>query len=395
MNSTKSNELWSAPKLHTDEEEGKHFRVTWLELFFDLVFVGAVAELSHLLVGHADSDHLFSFIFLFIPLWWVWIGSTYYNERFQNNDISDRLLMLIQMIPVAALAVFIHGATNETAVGFALSYVLARSVIIFNWLRGGYHNPIARPVTNRYVIGFTISISLWTLSILFQPPIMFIFWIIGLLIDLITPLFTFKLQAEKLPRISTSHLPERFGLFTILVLGESVLGVIAGMSNNDNLTPIVIISAVFGLVLAFMLWWLYFDQVAGRRPKYGTWWPARWVYSHLALVISITAIGAGILNVIAESELTLHLENSLLLSGAVASALIFIGFIEWTRGPDSDGTTYEHISQVRFISSGIALMIGVLSYILNSALLLLVLLSILLLALNILSIVKRGRLGSI
>ncbi len=105
--------MWQRPILRTDEEQGLEQKATWLELFYDLVFVVVIAELAHTLSEEINLVSLGTFTFLFIPIWWVWIGVTFYNERFKSNDVSYRLFLFLQMIPVAAMAVFADDALGE------------------------------------------------------------------------------------------------------------------------------------------------------------------------------------------------------------------------------------------------------------------------------------------
>lgn len=320
---------WEPPRLRTDEEEGRERHVGPLELFLDLVFVALIAELSHSLSEHVDWAGLSAFVLLFLATWWAWIGPTFYADRFESDDASHRLSMFSLMVPVAGMAVFAHDAVGETATGFALSYVVARVVLIALWLRGGRHNPAMRPVTNRYAVGFSVSVLLWLVSIWVPGPLRYILWGSGLAIDLLTPLPTLKFQA-RLPRLSQSHLPERFGLFTIIVLGESIVGVVAGVASAESVSPDVLGAGALGLALAFGLWWLYFDLIGGRPVRPGVWVNLRWGYGHLPFLAAITAIGASLLDVIASSPERTEPATSWLLAGAAAVAFAAVGHLETT-----------------------------------------------------------------
>jgi low temperature requirement protein LtrA len=202
--------IWQLPRLH---EEGEHEerRVTWLELFYDLVFVVVIAQLSHHLAEHIDGGGVLGFALLFALIWWVWLGGTIYNERFETqNDLSSRVLTFTQMLPVAAMVLFIG-----------------------LWLYGGWHDRRFWPVASRYVIGFSCSVALILLSLAVPPPWRFGLWAASLVSDLAIPLSTQALQA-RLPRFSTSKLPERFGLFVIIVLGEGIVSVVNGVAARPS-----------------------------------------------------------------------------------------------------------------------------------------------------------------
>ncbi|HEV8340258.1 MAG TPA: low temperature requirement protein A [bacterium] len=299
----------------------------WLELFYDLVFVVVIAELADFLARHVTASGVLGYVLLFIPVWWVWIGGTIYTERFETEDVSFRVFTFLQMLPIAAMALFVHNGLGAGGQGFALSYTAARLVLIFMWLRGGWYVPAMRPVTSRYSVGFTVSVLLFLLSVFVDPPLRFVLWGVGLAIDLLTPLPTLRFQA-RLPRFSTSRLPERFGLFVIIVLGEAIVGVVQGLAKQQRLSAGVIAGGVFGMALAFGLWWTYFDFVAHRHPKSGVWWTLAFSYAHLPLVMAIAAVGAGVLNLLTLEQGVLSANVRWLITGAAAVALSAIGLIE-------------------------------------------------------------------
>ncbi len=360
---------WQRPSLRTDEEEGRERSVGWLELFFDLYFVVVIAELAHHLKNHVSWLGIGEFIFLFLPIWWIWIGATYYTERFETEGIEQRLIVFAQMIPIAGLAVFAHDALGETSAGFALSYAVCRTFHIFLWWRAGRHDRAFRPISKRFVLGFSVGVGLFYLSVLMPLSVRFWLWSAALLIDMITPLFTLKQQVH-LPKLSTSKLPERYGLFMIIVLGESVMGVVAGLAEQEELSLFVAIAAILGIAMAFGLWWIYFDFVGRRLFKPGIGFTFAWNYLHLPLAIAMTAAGAGVLNVIAADENGLDYGVGLLIAGAIGSVLITIGLLEMVSRREPDEPTHPVISPaLKFVGGAIAFLIGIISHGFNIAVL--------------------------
>ncbi|MCL6751006.1 low temperature requirement protein A, partial [Nostoc sp. CCCryo 231-06] len=226
------------PRLRIGEDTQEERRATWLELFYDLVFVVAVSQLAHNLNEDISLSGLFGFVVLFIPVWWSWIGTTFYANRFDSDDVGHRLLIAIQMLTAAAMAINIHHGLGESSPGFAISYALGRGVLVIEYVRAGRHIPIARPLTTRHAIGFAIAALLWLISASVAIPWRFGFWTLGIIVDFATPLTVRKFQVGLLPH--ASHLPERFGLFTIIVLGEAIIAVVNGVSEQkwDTLTVI-------------------------------------------------------------------------------------------------------------------------------------------------------------
>jgi low temperature requirement protein LtrA len=324
--------LWQPPRLRIGEEHEER-RATWLELFYDLVFVVAIAELSHNLSKDVSLSGFVAFVALFIPVWWCWIGATFYATLFDTDDLGDRLLTLLQMSIIIALTINLHHGLSTSSHGFAISYIAARFVLILQYLIAGHYATEARPLTNWYIRGCSIGVGLWLISLFVPIPWRFGCWALGLLVEFLTPLGTGDLAVKIPPNMS--HVPERMGLFTIIVLGESVAGVVRGVTEKQWDTA-SILAAVSGVTIAFSFWWLYFDSSvdaspvetmkAGRITVFLTW-----LYSHLLLAIGLAAMGVGVEHIIAKSEVNVLPENERwLLCGAVTLCLVILAMINFT-----------------------------------------------------------------
>ena len=312
-------------KINKNEER----HATWLELFYDLVFVVTVSQLSHYLFHDVSLSNFFGFLFLFIPVWWSWIGTTFFATRFYSDDLGHRLLLLLQMGGAGAMAINISGAFNNTFSGFALSYAFMRLILVIEYVRVFRtikSSESANPLVKRYIIGFSIAAIIWLISA-FVPitEIRFALWVIGLIIDFATPISTSKLTSKFSPHIS--HLPERMGLFTLIVLGESIVGIVNGMT--EQIWDIYsVIEASLGLCISFSLWWLYFDST-GKLPIQILREKGRislyliWLYSHFPLVVAITAVGVGIRRLVSSEQHSVLSNSDLwLICGSVAISLI-------------------------------------------------------------------------
>ncbi|MDQ6724151.1 MAG: low temperature requirement protein A, partial [Thermoproteota archaeon] len=239
--------------------------VTWLENFYDLIVAIIVYQLSRDLNQDISIYGFLSFIALFIPVWWSWIGVTFYSTRFETDDLTHRLLMLLQIATAAFMAVSVPEGLGKNSSWFALSYAVIRIILVIEYLRTRKYVPAALQLTTRYSIGFSIAAGIWLVSAFVPPPIRFILWIIGLVVDIGTPLFFARqLSVQFAPHVH--HLPERFGSFTIIVLGISILGVVNGIASHNWTIP-SILSAGLGLGITFSLWWIYFDTVDGSEIR--------------------------------------------------------------------------------------------------------------------------------
>jgi low temperature requirement protein LtrA len=315
-------------------ESYKEHHVTWLENFYDLILAIIVFQLSRDLNQDVSVYGFLSFVALFIPVVWSWVGVTFYSTRFETDDLAHRLLMLLQIAAAAFMAVSVPDGLGKNSSWFALSYTIMRTILVIEYLRTRRHVPAARQLTTRYSIGFSIAAGIWFASIFVPPPIRFIMWIIGLAADIGTPLlFARQLSVQFAPHVH--HLPERFGSFTIIVLGISILGVVNGIAAH-NWTVSSIISAGLGLGIAFSLWWIYFDTVDGseiralrENKQIGIY--ITWLYIHFPLIIGFTAFGVGIEHVVLSNQaLALPSSEKWLLCISTFFCLLTLGVIQMT-----------------------------------------------------------------
>ena len=271
---------------------------------------------------------------LFIPVVWSWVGVTFYSTRFETDDLAHRLLMLLQIAAAAFMAVSVPDGLGKNSSWFALSYALMRTILVIEYLRTGRNVSTAREITTRYSIGFSIAAGIWFASIFVPQPFRLIMWIIGLAVDIGTPLlFARQLSVQFAPHVH--HLPERFGSFTIIVLGISILGVVNGIADHNWTVP-SIISAGLGLSIAFSLWWIYFDTVDGseiralrENKQIGIY--ITWLYIHFPLIIGFTAFGVSIEHVVLSNQaLALPSSEKWLLCISTFICLFTLGVIQMT-----------------------------------------------------------------
>lgn len=353
--------LWNKPQLHDPGSDAK--RVTWLELFYDLIFVVVIARLAHHLAAHPDLKTLTEFVLLFIPVWWVWLSIAYYNERFETFDLSFRAFTFLQMLSVAAIAATAEYGFSKTATGFALSYAFARAIITFMWWRAGRHNPKTRVVTNVYVRNFSLSIVLWVIAAFVGGPVGLALKAAGLLIDLITPILTLKDQPKAFPA-AARKLPERFGLFVIIVLGENLVGIVNGLADAGTVDLVTLVRFGLGFLLGFGLWWIYFDYIGRLEPdSHNRWKFISWSYLHLPLVIGITMMGAMIQHAIAPQVGETHsVEVGVrwLLAGGFALFYLACAGLEYTLEEGGTLIPAKTIVPLRIATAGVALLLPLL-----------------------------------
>ncbi len=276
-------------------------KVTWLELFFDLIFVAAVSQVAAPLRIDYTVAGLVRFTPLFVLIWWAWTGHTVFSTRFDTDDAVQRGLTLVQMFAVAAMAANARDALgSRSSAGFAAAYAVVRFVLVGQYLRARRVHD-ARTLTRTYLLGHGSAAVLWLTSALVPAPTRFVLWAIAFAIDLGTPWAAVP-QSVTIPP-DAAHLPERFGLFTLILLGESVVAVMQGMESQDDWTPLAALCAFGGMSLCFAVWWWYFDAsgATGDQPVRSREDAVRfhlWSYAHFPLYLGIVVLGVGIERVV-------------------------------------------------------------------------------------------------
>lgn len=307
-------------------------RATWLELFFDLAFVAAVAQVGTPLAGDYSVPGLLRYGVLFLLIWWAWIGHTSFSTRFDTDDGVQRMLTLTQIFVVAVMAINAKDALDSrSSAGFAAAYAVLRFVLVAQYWRVR-RIPGSRGLTSAYALGFGVAAVCWLISAVVPTPGRFWLWVAAILIDLGTPLVTARLTVHVPPH--PEHLPERFGLFTIILLGESLVAVMKGMESQEGWSATAASSAFLGMTVAFLIWWWYFDGARGaaERPVRSTRDARRfmaWSFAHLPLYLGIAVSSVGIEHVIRIApDGHLHASEIWILGAAVTvfmSALVTIG----------------------------------------------------------------------
>ncbi len=315
--------LIKRPKLRSIENTGEERHASWLELFFDLIFVLAVAQVAQSLNQDFTFMGLLLYLALFAPVWWAWVGYSFYADRFESDEVIFRLIMFSGMLAMAALAINVRGVLHGGDRAFAISYVVVRAILIALYARANYHVPLARELCTRYIAGFTFGTTLWLASIFVEAPLRYGLWASGFLVELATAFV--NLSVAKRTPYDASHVPERFGLFTLIVIGEAVLTGVTGIHGTDwQLVSAAIGASSFGI--AASVWWLYYDFVETYGIRKG-WVLAGqvYLYAHFTIAAGISAIGVSTQHAISEAHnLALSPVTRWVLCGGVALFLISI-----------------------------------------------------------------------
>jgi low temperature requirement protein LtrA len=315
--------MWQSPVLRGGREG--HRQATWAELFFDLIFVVAVAQLAVLLLDNVTWRGAMIYVLAYLPVWFSWIAATFYSNRFDTDDLGQRLITFAQMLTVAGMSASV---AESAAIPFAISIGLFRLLIVTSYVRVRLSLPGVRPFATRMIAVMTVSALLWFSSVFFVGNARLAIWAVAIGLELgMALLRSTRKHAAAIP-LQFGHLIERFGLFTIIVLGETVLAVVVGVAHAHWVASAVIFAAI-GLTMSFSLWWIYFEVVTGDPLRnIGGFRPIVWVYTHAPLVMAITALGVGIeIAVFTEYGHRLETQDAVVLAVSLAVALLAIAVL--------------------------------------------------------------------
>ncbi|CNF53391.1 Probable low temperature requirement protein A [Mycobacterium tuberculosis] len=294
-----------------------HRAASPLELLFDLTFVVAVAAVTarfaHDIAGGHAAGGLLPFLQVFFAVWWAWMNFTWFASSYDTDDVAYRLLTMLQMAGVLVLAAGVPAAFDHGDYGaVTFGYLIMRVGLVAQWVRAGIEDPAGRRTAFRYAAGIGLLQVGWLLRLLLDetgvlPPSARVPAFAALaLLELAVPRW-----AERAAPTAwhPHHIAERYGLFTIILLGESVLAAtrgVAGALEEDEISSPFVVIAVSGLVVLFALWWLYFLAPAGEGLNDRRHRSYRWGYGHYFLFSALAALGAGLEVAVEQSAHDVH-----------------------------------------------------------------------------------------
>ncbi len=294
MTTTRPLRPWYRPMTarRTDED---HRSATPLELFFDLCFVVAVAQAAANLHHEVSADHVghavARYLMVFFAIWWAWMNVTWFASAYDTDDDVYRLTVLVQIAGALILAAGVPGAfTDGDFTTATYGYVVMRLATVRNWLRAAAGDPGHRRTDHRYAIGVAVVQAGWLVRLLLPVEWWTVTFLVLAAADLLVPAVA---ERTRMTPWHPGHIAERYGLFTLIVLGEVVLAVSlavqAGLdAGDDGLRRL----GAAGAVIVFALWWLYFDRPVAVPTRLTH--TLAWGYGHYLIFASVAAVGAGL-----------------------------------------------------------------------------------------------------
>lgn len=301
---------------------------TPLELFFDLVFVVAIAQaasgLHHAVAENHVAAGVGGYLMVFFAIWWAWMNFSWFASAYDCDDLPYRLTVFVQITGALSLAagitqLFEHRVPNVAVLG---GYVVMRLAMVAQWLRAAAGDPSHRTTARRYALGIAVLQVAW-LGTLAVPHLWVPAFLLLATLELLVPVWA---ESAAQTTWHPHHISERYGLLTLIVLGESVLSASVAIQSalaSGVTVPALVPVVIGGLLTVYSMWWVYFD-----RPVHDLLTSflkaMMWGYGHYVVFASAAAVGAGLaVNV---DQATHHSEISAVVAGfAVAiPVVIFI-----------------------------------------------------------------------
>jgi low temperature requirement protein LtrA len=321
--------------------DGEEQRATPLELFFDLVYVFAITQLSHRLLDHLTIEGALETLFLLLAVWWAWIYTTWVTNWFDPDRLPVRLMLVAVMLASLVMSVAIPEAFGERGLMFALAYVaiqVGRTVFVVIALD---RSSTLVKSFQRILAWFTIPAVLWVVGGLLEGEARYVLWVLALALEYAGPVTGY--YTPGLGRSATGdwtveggHLAERCQLFVIIALGESILvtGTTFGEIEASTATVAAFVVAFVG---SAALWWIYFARAAetAREVFASSEDPGRiarsaYTYFHLPMIAGIIAVAAGDELVVAHPYYLGTPASIALTLGGTALYLAGHAFFKWT-----------------------------------------------------------------
>jgi low temperature requirement protein LtrA len=290
--------LWQPPRPHGAQPRERV--VGPLELFYDLAVVVLVAQAAHRLAGHLTWPGLGQFAVIFTLVWIAWANGSLHHDLHGHEDARARSTFLLQILVLAAMGAFIPQAGGARGAAFAVAAAVLFAVLAVLWLLAARGDrPEYRRASRLFVTG-TAACAVLLAATAFLPAsarvpawgLLDAAYLAGFAAVVIT-----ASPAQAAALIISDTLTERFGAFIIIVLGETLTGVVAGLSV-EPISELTLAVGLIAIVVGFGAWWTYFDFAGGRRPRPERLASMQWILGHLPLTAAVAAMGASMVSLV-------------------------------------------------------------------------------------------------
>ncbi len=342
------NKWWQPPRKL--EKIESYRKISWLELFYDLVYVACIGQITGHIATHPDGKTLCMAALLFGFIYWSWINGTQYYDLHGNETVRTRWFVFLQMLAIGAVAISIPAAFQGRATEFTVSFLIIQGLIIYLLGSISFYDRSYIKLSSPFLLCYSIAFLLLLGSLFCPLPAILPLHLLAVLINLSAPVISARYLKKVLNKrgqsfIASPALIERFGQFTIIVLAESILSTVSGLSSVGHKTLPVWFAFVLAISIAFLLWSIYFDMTNEQELKGGYPTFQIFVFAHLVLLGALGVFSACLKDLIAYPALPAPLMLSRMMLMSLIMFLIAMCMIGYLVDAD-DLQTRNYLRQV-------------------------------------------------
>ncbi|KAI8378830.1 bacterial low temperature requirement A protein-domain-containing protein [Choanephora cucurbitarum] len=294
--------IFLLPDPDLSDEIGEETKATWTELLGDVFYVGWLSQFTHS-VEINSADNLGTYAAWFVVMWWTWCSSALYSSRYDRGDVAHHVYKIVELCGLILMA----GSSDKQRFEgsphwFIIGYIIMKAILLFEYavvfiVSVTTHVKSSRRSLGIYVLVTAISIGMWGASLIYDTEETmskrYALWYSSIGLELVANLM---LQSNSRVSLAASHLGERFGLFTLIILGENCMGFIK-MVAQANPTPSLLACNCFGVVIIFCYFFMYFDDFTGEFVERAHL-SQLWMYLHFPLHLFQVAFGIALTDII-------------------------------------------------------------------------------------------------
>jgi low temperature requirement protein LtrA len=353
MKNNNYNIWWGPPrKFSTKSDERK---ISWLELFYDLVYVIVISRITKHLADKPGIEGILNYVYLFAMIFWGWLNGSEYHDLHGSPGIRTRFMTLWQMMAVAALGVALDSPQDVFITRTTICFAFLQGFITYLWWSVGIYDKNHRKLSVPYVACYLASFVLLIISLFAPSSSLPIFFLSILVINFLPPfLNSRRLRSHNSDFSLSMSMVERLGLFTIIVFGENILGIINGTGSVAAPTSVTWSCFALGILIVFALWWIFFALVADRECRHGFLVGQLFAFMFIPTLSSLGIIGATCAVLFANTgEIDSHLQTVRNIFGSGMS-LFLLSVLSITRlliYPADYGRARKVLEPLIFISA--------------------------------------------
>lgn len=315
---------WGAPKKFSSEE--KERKISWLELFYDLVYVIAIARITEFLSEDHTIGGFFQYLMLFTTIFWGWVNGSLYHDLHGSDGLRTRLMTLWQMLIISAMMVILDHHEGKLHNNVVIIIMIMQLYITYLWWSVGIYDKAHRRLNLPYSILYMLSFFLFGLSIFFDSSVRPWIFAIAILINYLPPFVTYWIRRKRPSLLSlSSSMAERLGLFAIILFGEVIAGLIGGEEVIKTTNATSWIQFGLSVIIVFTLWWIFFTLISDRKCKPGLLFGATLEIVYLLTLIALGILGMAFKGILSPEETGNLSRDSLMTIFGIAIATILAG----------------------------------------------------------------------